>query len=447
MPATEFKMPPKRIANRLMNALRGGVVPRDGAEYIAVGRSEELEAILRDVEVIEDGGATFRFIEGPFGSGKSFLFSIIRSHVTKKGFVVMDADLSPERKLIGTHNEGIATYRELVKNMCTAARPLGGALPLILDKWINEILFTLKAQGIEDGAIDAAVSQEIYHKCASLRDLVHGFEFASLMEKYYIAYRDGDDALKDKIMKWLRAEYQNKREAKSELGVSVIITDKDWYDYIKLIAAFVKMAGYAGTFVIMDEMINLYKISNKTSRQNNYEKLLSMYNDTLQGKATYLGLIMGATPQSIEDTRRGVFSYEALRSRLESGRLATDNMKDLLSPIIRIRKLNNEELFVLLERLAQLHAELFATHRTFETEEIQYFLGCELGRVGAEDRLTPREVIRDFIELMNLLLQNPDKSVKAIMSGNGFVFSDVQIEDIDSNLIGESEDEFSSFSL
>jgi hypothetical protein len=431
------KIPPKRISNSLMNALRGGVVPREGAEYIAVGRNDELEAILRDVEILEDSGSTFRFIVGEFGSGKSFLFSIIRSHVTKKGFVVLDADFAPNRKLTGSKSEGLALYRELIKNMSTQTSPNGGALSLILDKWINNLNFEARKNNISEAEKRGWILDRIYESCAQLRDLVHGFEFAKLLENYYIAYEEGDSERKDNVLKWLRGEYSLKRDAKKDLGINIIITDGDWYDYIKLITTFSVQAGYKGVLMLCDEMINLSKISNKVARQNNFEKLLMMYNDTLQGKAHNLGIIMGATPQSLHDERRGVFSYEALRSRLDKGSFASNEMKDLLSPILTIKRLNDSELFVLLERLSELHSALFG-QSTINNDDIKQFLTSELSRLGANTKLTPREIIRDFIEVMNLLLQNPNSSVEKILSNKGFSYTKTLQEDT-------IDDEFSTF--
>lgn len=431
------KLPPKRISNSLMNALRGGVVPREGAEYIAVGRTDELEAILHDIEILEEGGSTFRFIVGEFGSGKSFLFSIIRSHVTKKGFVVLDADLSPNRKLTGSKNEGLNLYRELIKNMSTQSCPNGGALSLILDKWINNFYLEARINKISDEERKDYILDRIYESCSSLRDMVHGFEFGKLLENYYISYENGDSEKKDNVLKWLRGEYNLKREAKNDLGVSIIISDNDWYDYIKLITTFSVQAGYKGVLMLCDEMINLSKISNKIARENNFEKLLMLYNDTLQGKAQNLGIIMGATPKSLEDERRGVFSYEALRSRLDKGSFSSVEMKDLLSPILSIKKLNDSELFVLLERIGELHSSLFGKN-TIDENDIKQFLTSELSRVGANEKITPREIIRDFIEVMNLLLQNPESSVDSILNNKGFSYTKSLRED-------DIDDEFTTF--
>lgn len=437
---TQFKMPPRRIANSLLNSLKGGVVPREGAEYIAVGRSYELEAILNDISIIEEGGSTFRFIVGPFGAGKSFLFSIIRSHVTKKGFLVMDADFSPTRRLMGSKNEGLATYRELIKNMSSLSKPLGGALSDMLDRWINSIQFLAQKNNISEDERKTYIVNEIYNRCSSVRELTHGFEFAKLLELYYLSYEDNNTALKDNVLKWFRGEYVSKRDAKKELSINIIISDDDWYDYIKIFSIFSKQAGYNGLLVICDEMINLFKITNRISRDNNYEKLLTIYNDTLQGKANYLGIIMGATPKSLEDTRRGVFSYEALKSRLSKGNFFNPNMKDLLSPIINIKKLNESELFVLLERLNALHSSLFKYNCTIDEKNIKDFLFSEFNRVGANEKITPREIIRDYIEILNMIYQNPNENISSILAMKNFNFAKPFDED-------EIEDEFSNFSI
>ncbi len=439
----KFKIPPKRISNSLMNSLRGGVVPREGAEYIAVGRSEEIEAILNDIEIIEDGGSTFRFIVGPFGAGKSFLFSIIRSHVTKKGFLVMDADFSPSRRLMGSKNEGLSTYQELIKNLSSMAKPAGGALSLVLDRWINELNFDAKKHNIDDEKRKSYVINQIYNRCSSIRDLTHGFEYAKLLELYYISYEENDNELKDNVLKWFRGEYSSKREAKKELGINIIIGDDDWFDYIKIFAIFIKQAGYKGLLLLCDEMINLSKITNRISRENNYEKLLNIYNDTLQGKAKNMGVIMGATPRSLEDNRRGVFSYDALKSRLSKGSFYDENMKDLLSPIIHIKKLDKSELFVLLERLSILHSSLFKYELKIREEEIQEFLFSEFNRIGANDKITPREIIRDFIEILNLLHQNSNQSISSIIEKNNFQFSKPMSEDEEDFV----DDEFANFSI
>ena len=396
---------PKRVAAVILNSLKGGVVPRIGLPYITVGREVEIRALLTDLSLIADGGASFRFLVGRYGAGKSFLLQTIRTHAMGEGFVVADADLSPERRLQGGQGQGLATYRELIRNISTKTRPEGGALNLILDRWVAS------CADADESAINAQL--------APLEEMVHGFDFTRMLRRYRTAVAEGDEESMSRVTKWIRGEYRTKSEARAELGSSTIISDDDWYDYVKLIARFLVCSGYKGMLVLIDELVNLYKIPNAITRQYNYEKILTMYNDTLQGKAQYLGMIMGGTPTSIEDRRRGVFSYEALRSRLAQGRFAREDLKDMLAPIIRLQPLTYEELLVLIEKLMQIHAGYFGWTPTLAENDLVDFLKIEFGRVGADTHLTPREVIRDFIELLDILCQNPDADVAELLQSVG----------------------------
>lgn len=396
---------PKRVAAVILNSLKGGVVPRIGLPYITVGREVEIRALLTDLSLIADGGASFRFLVGRYGAGKSFLLQTIRTHAMGEGFVVADADLSPERRLQGGQGQGLATYRELIRNISTKTRPEGGALNLILDRWVASCA----------DADESAVNAQL----APLEEMVHGFDFSRMLRRYRAAVSEGDKEAMSRVTKWIRGEYRTKSEARAELGSSTIISDDDWYDYVKLIARFLVCSGYKGMLVLIDELVNLYKIPNAITRQYNYEKILTMYNDTLQGKAQYLGMIMGGTPTSIEDRRRGVFSYEALRSRLAQGRFAREDLKDMLAPIIRLQPLTYEELLVLIEKLMQIHAGYFGWTPSLTENDLVDFLKIEFGRVGADTHLTPREVIRDFIELLDILCQNPDANVAELLQSVG----------------------------
>ena len=417
---------PRRIAQTVLNSLKGGVVPRIGLPYITVGRKNEIQALLHDVDIISEGGASFRFIVGRYGSGKSFLLQTIRSYVMDRGFIVADADLSPERRLHGTRGQGLATYRELIGNLSTKTKPEGGALSLVLERWISTVQ-TEAAQesGLAPGdpALTPLVDRKIAAVTSSVSELVHGFEFARLLSAYYHAYLGGDDETRAKVLRWFRGEYSLKSEAREALGVNLIITDDDWYEYLKLFAVFFRLAGYAGLYLMIDELVNLYKIPNAVTRQYNYEKLLTMYNDTLQGKARYLGILMGATPQAIEDSRRGVYSYEALRSRLAEGKFSRPGARDLLAPVIRLEPLTAEEMLILCEKLSVLHADLYGYARSVTTEDLAAFIRIEYARIGADQNITPREVIRDFIELLDLLYQNPGLQAEILLNSEEFSYA------------------------
>lgn len=416
---------PRRIAAVILNSLKGGVVPRIGLPYITVGREVEIQALLHDLDLIADGGASFRFLVGRYGSGKSFLIQTIRTHSMGENFVVADADLSPERRLQGGQGQGHSTYRELIRNLSTKTRPEGGALALVLDRWVINIQ---RKAAEECGSSSGTVYDQAFHSVLEaflepLCELVHGYDFSAVLKIYAFAFAEEDMEAKACVVKWLRGEYRTKTEARRELGVNACIADDSWYDYLKLLAEFLTGAGYKGLVVMIDELVNLYKIPNSVTRQNNYEKILTMYNDTLQGKAHHLGIIMGGTPQSIEDRRRGVYSYEALRSRLTQGRFASEGLSDMLAPVIRLNPLTYEELLVLIEKLADIHADYFEYRRSLTEDDLVSFLQIEFGRVGSDSHLTPREVIRDFIELLDIVYQNPDASVSSLLGSRDFSFA------------------------
>ena len=426
-----------------MNALKGGVVPRVGLPYITVGRKAEIDALLHDVDIISDGGASFRFIVGKYGSGKSFLLQTIRNYVMAKNFVVVDADLSPERRLQGTRGQGLATYKELIRNMSTKTRPEGGALSLILDRWISNVqqqVMDSSGLSITDPGLSRLVEKEISAVIYSMNEMVHGFDFARLLTLYYHAHLNGDDETKAKVLKWFRGEYNTKTEARQELGVNIVITDDDWYEYLKLFAAFLKQAGYAGMLILIDELVNIYKIPNAITRQYNYEKILTMYNDAMQGKAQHLGFILCGTPQCMEDPRRGVYSYEALRSRLAEGHFAGEH-KDLLSPVIRLQPLTNEEMLILIEKLADIHVGLYEYPQIVTQQDMIDFIEIEFGRIGADTHITPREVIRDFIEVLDIVYQNPGVKVRQLLGSEAFTYAR-------NDVIGEAtDDQFAEFDI
>ncbi|MCL1874805.1 MAG: ATP-binding protein [Synergistaceae bacterium] len=423
---------PRRVSTVIINSLKGGVVPRVGLPYITVGRETEINALLHDVDIIREGGASFRFIVGKYGSGKSFLLQTLRNYVMDRNFAVADADLSSERRLQGTRGQGVATYRELIRNMSTKTKPEGGALSLILDRWINSVQNEAAMErgiSFEDSGFKMLVEKKIHEVVSSLNEMVHGFDFAKLLTVYYRAHIEGNEEDKAKVVKWFRGEYANKTEARAELGVNIIINDDDWYEYIKLFATFFRKAGYSGLIILIDELVNIYKIPNSIARQYNYENILTMYNDTLQGKAQYLGVIMCGTPQCVEDTRRGVFSYEALKSRLEEGRFSSSGVKDILSPIIKLSPLTYEEMLVLIEKLAGIHSELFDYELTLSQEDLINFIKIEFGRIGADTNITPREVIRDFIEVLNIVHQNPGTNVPELLGLKTFAYAKPELQD------------------
>lgn len=422
MENTDFKIP-RRVLGSLLTSLSAGVVPRSGAPYIAIGRNDEVTALSGDLDRVADGGGAMRFLVGRYGSGKSFLIQLTRSAAIDRGFVCADCDLSPERRLCGSGGAGLATYKELVRNLSCKASPDGGALQMILSKWLSALSADVAEEGNAPGtdAFENAMSSKIYSACRSLESGVGGFDFAFIIAEYYKAYASGDDGRMSVCLRWLRGEYSTRTEARSALGVRTlsVISDDNWYEHIKLLAAFVRLAGYKGLAVFIDEGVNLYKIVNRVSREQNYEKILSMYNDSLQGRAEGLMIVMGGTPQFLEDTRRGLFSYDALKSRLADGAFPEAGLKNLMSPVLRLRRLSDGELLALVMRLTLLHAKYYGYEVRVSEIEMEVFLKGELSRTGAAEMVTPREIIRDYLMTLDLMYQNPDMGFAEILVRTG----------------------------
>ena len=414
---------PKRVSNSILQSLSTGVVPRIGLQLITVGRVNEVRALVQDLETVADGGAAFRFVVGKYGSGKTFLLQLIRNRAMELDLVVADVDLSPERRLVGSAGQGINTYRELVNNMATRTRPDKNALPLILDNWISSIQVSVRNESqlsTEDAEFNSAVEAKIMTVISNMEGMVHGFDFATVLTSYWRAYRNNHDQLKDAALKWLRGEYSTKTEARDALGVRVIIDDTNYYDYLKVMARFVSNAGYKGLIVFFDEGVSLLKITHTPSRFANYEKLLMMFNDTMQGKVENLGIIMSGTTEFVENTQRGLYSYEALRSRLAASRFVREGFVDTSSPVISLQTLSHDEIYVLLTLIAQVHSSHYSYECRLTSLDYQDFMQEILNRLGADKLLTPREIVRDFISVLNILHQNPQVSLPQLIHGTDF---------------------------
>ncbi len=408
---------PRRLLGALLAGISAGVVPRTGAPYIAIGRTDEIRALTADLARVEEGQSSMRLVIGRYGSGKSFLLQLMRAHAMELGFVTADADLSPERRLSG--EGGLATYRELSRNLACKASPDGGAWSVLLSRFLSSVcadvpdsLGAAEYRAQAEGRVRAALRP--------LTEQVCGYDYVTVIVRWARARLEDDTAAEDACLRWLRGEFRTKTDARAALGLRSVdvIGDGNWYAHLRLLALLVRLMKYKGLLVLIDECVNLYKIPNRVSRESNYEKILSMYNDTLQGAAEGLMLLLGGTPRFLEDTRRGLFSYEALRSRLSDARFTAEDgtpMKNMMGPVIRLRRLSDNELMALILRLRTLHAQYYGTAQALTDEDAAAFLREELSRAGADEMITPREIIRDFVTLLDLLYQNPSATPQELL--------------------------------
>ena len=432
---------PKKTYRNIMNSLGGGTVPREGLGYITVGRVQEIDALLRDAEIIQDGGATFRFVVGDYGSGKTFLLQTIKEYCVKNDFIVAEVDLSPDRSLIGnsTKKKGLATYRELMANISNKTNQSGRALAKVIESWVNRmfqraVIELSNNQGRETN-IERIAETLMLQDCAKLQSLAYGFEFSQALKLFWKASRTSDMNEKltgqESVLRWFRGDFRTNQESKKALGLNATVQDENWFDYIILWAQFFVLAGYKGFIVLIDELAYICNTANGITRQNNYEKILMMYNSALQGKAEYLGVIMGGIPKSIYDKKRGLFSYEAMRSRLSTGSYQDPSIINMMTPIIKVLPLTKEEMYVLLEKIADIHSQLYEYKKIITQDELLDFV--KLAYLKRETSfITPRTMIRDFIQILDVKKQNPDTGIRAILAAYKFaVDEETMYEDVD----------------
>ena len=407
-------MPPAlKITERekaaILSSLSAGVVPRIGLQHVQVDRKEEVTALIEDLKRVEASGSAVRFVSGRFGTGKSFLLNLIRTVALDRKFVVVQADITTDRRLQATGGAARALYGELMKNLCTRGKPEGGALPNLVERWVGDVAQQVTAAGGNDQAVEAKL-------CKPLQDLVSGFDFVNVIAQYYRGYLKQDEALQTAAIRWLRAEYSTKTEARQDLGVRSIIDDASIYDYLKLFAKFVRIAGFSGLLVCLDELVVLsHRLNNKVSRNNNYEAILRIVNDCLQGAVEGLGFIFAATDECISDKRRGLFSYEALATRLAENRFASDKLVDMAGPVLKLKPLTPEDCYVLLHNIRHVHAGGDPSKYAVPDECLVAYLASCNQRMGAASFQTPRETIKDWVGLLNVLQQNPGSDWKKLI--------------------------------
>lgn len=388
-----------RDRDAILQSLRAGVVPRQGLHLIQVGRAREVEALLRDIERVADGGSAARFIIGEYGSGKSFFLNLVRTVAMEKRLVTAQADLTPDRRLHATSGQARALYAELMRNLATRSQPDGGALPSVVERFVTTAVQDAKAR-------EVSPEQAIHERLASLSELVGGYDFATVIAAYWRGHEEGNDTLTAAAIRWLRGEFTTKTDARSALGVRTFVDDANVYDQLKLLARFVRLAGYGGLLICLDEMVNLYKLANTQARTSNYEQILRIVNDSLQGGAEGLGFVFGGTPEFLMDTRRGLYSYPALQSRLAENSFAAAGLLDYTGPVIRLGNMVPEEIYVLLGKLRHVYAGGDPSAYLLPEEGLRAFMEHCSRRIGDAYFRTPRTTIRAFVDLLAVLDQN-----------------------------------------
>ena len=432
MPTTRIR---PRERDAIVQALRAGVVPKVGLRHIQVGRTGEIQELIRDIERIEDGGATIRFVIGEYGSGKTFFINLVRLIALEKGMVCLSADITPDRRLHATGGQARSLYAELTRNASTRTKPDGGAMASIVERFAMQAVNLAETNGQEPGEV-------IREKLTHLQELTGGYDFATVIARFWEGFDTSNDDLKTAALRWLRAEYSTRTDARAALGVRTIVDDASVYDYLKLMALFVRQAGYQGLVVSLDELVNLYKLTSSRARQSNYEQILRILNDVLQGTASNLGFIFGGTPEFLMDTRRGLYSYEALQTRLAENTFARDGLVDLTGPVIRLANLSPEDMFILLSNIRRV---MQSDDSSLPDEALTAFMSHCSQRIGDAYFRTPRNTVTAFVNMLSILAQNPDVSWRSLI-GSVDVSED-NTDGLSTSPDRQTDDELASFRL
>jgi len=420
----------------VIQSLRAGVVPRAGQHLVQVGRAREVETLVSDIDRLADGGSSFRLVIGEYGAGKTFFLNLVRAIAMERKLVVASADLNPDRRLHASGGQARSLYAELMRNLSTRTKPEGGALPGVVEKFIA----TAKA---EAKAKDVPTEQVIRAKLEQLTELVNGYDFADVIAAYCRGFEEGNEQLKSDAIRWLRGEFTTRTDAKAALGVRAFVDDASVYDQLKLMGRFVRLAGFSGLLVCLDELVNLYKMANAQARNSNYEQILRMLNDSLQGSAVGLGFVLGGTPEFLMDTRRGVYSYQALQSRLAQNAFATNGLVDFSGPVVRLSSLTAEDFYVLLTKIRHVYAGGDPAKYLLPDEAVSQFMEHCANRIGDSFFRTPRTTITAFINLLAVLEQNPGTEWASLI-GAVEVKADHGGEN---DLSVQADDELASFKL
>lgn len=399
-----------RDRDAVVQSLRAGVVPRSGQHLIQVGRTREIETLIGDIERVGDGGSTFRLVIGEYGAGKTFFLNLVRAVALEKKLVVASADLNPDRRLHASGGQARSLYAELMRNIATRTKPDGGALGGIVEKFIATAKAEAKAAGVPT---EAVIRQKLEH----LTELVNGFDFADVIATYCRGFEEGNEQLKADAIRWLRGEFSTKTDARAALGVRTIVDDAAVFDQLKLMARFARLAGFSGLLVSLDELVNLYKLANAQARNSNYEQILRILNDSLQGTAVGLGFILGGTPEFLLDTRRGLYSYPALQSRLSQNTFAADGLVDFGGPVVRLSSLTPEDFYVLLQKIRHVYALGDTAKHLLPDQGIFSFMEHCANRIGDTYFRTPRTTITSFVNMLAVLEQNPGTDWQRLLGG------------------------------
>jgi hypothetical protein len=395
--------------DQVLKSLRAGVVPADHIDLIQVGRGGEQATLAKDILHILKGGSSVRFVTGDYGSGKTFIGELTRQKGIKQGLVVAAAALSPDKRLQAKTGETRNLYSALVRSFSTKARPNGTALVNIVERFILTTLREAHVNSLDPRA-------HIAHRLRDFEELAGGFDFIKVVQCYWLGFENQDDELKSTALRWLRGEFINLSDARAALGVRSIIDYRNFFSGLKMLCQFVRMAGYPGLLICLDEMVALYELSHKQTRINNFNEILNIVNDCLQGQVQGMGFVFLGTPEFVYDEKKGLYSMPALKSRLALNRLATKGLTDVSGPVIELKPLQEVEMDELLHKLR--HVQAYGVAKDYLIDDMalwQFMLQCRAIH-GQQYFLNPRLAIKTLLDLLAVIEQNPNVKVDELIA-------------------------------
>lgn len=408
-------------ASTIIKSLEAGVVPDIGLGHLLVGRKAEVDELIKILSHIEDGDSDLRFWVGDFGSGKSFMLKTIENLALSKNFVVSTIDLNPSRRFYATDRKAVNLYSTVLENIRTKNLRSGNVIESIIEQWISTIFKNLSDEKGYDlkelmaGFYRDEVIGIILETLSRFEAVGLSYELGQAISKYYEGFITGDRILKLKAIRWIRGDITTKTEAKKELGINEIINDDNYFEAIKNLAELFREIGYQGFVINFDEAVNLYKLPHSTTRQRNYEKILNIYNECKSNLAKGLFINLAATRKTVFDESRGLASYGALKGRLGTEASMDSDFINTNKTVLGLKVLSDEEIYTLLENLVSIYNIHYKTKIDFTSDQIVTYMEGQLNRPGADEFLTPRAVIKDFIEILDIKRQNPDAEISDLL--------------------------------
>ncbi|HCH32411.1 MAG TPA: ATP-binding protein [Oceanospirillaceae bacterium] len=396
-------------SDQVLKSLRAGVVPADHIDLIQVGRAGEQATLAKDILHISKGGSSVRFVTGAYGTGKTFIGELTRQQGIKQGLVVASAALSPDKRLQARTGETRNLYSALVRSFSTKARPDGTALVNIVERFI---LTTLREAHVNN----VGPEQHIAFRLGDFEELAGGFDFIKVIQRYWLGLENQDEALKSTALRWLRGEFSSLTDARAALGVRSIIDYRNFFSGLKMLCQFVRMAGYPGLLICLDEMVALHELSHKQARINNFNEILNIVNDCLQGQVQGMGFVFLGTPEFVYDDKKGLFSMPALKSRLAPNVMAKNGLKDVSGPVIELQPLQEMEMDDLLHKLRDLQAYGNAKDYLIDDMELWALLLQCRTVYGDQYFLNPRLAIKTMLDLLAVSEQNPQADVAQLIA-------------------------------